>query len=105
MNSIHPDCWTVFLSKKAEKQSSKLPEDIFLALAALRLELKLEGPVQSEWQNYSKLKNKQGEYHHCHLNKGHPRYVVLWQVIDNSIQVIEIIFVGPHGSMNYRLFK
>lgn len=100
-----PDDWTVFLSKKVEKQSSRLPEDIFLALATLRMELKLEDPVQPEWQNYSKLKGKRGEYYHCHLNKGHPRYVAVWQVIDNIIQVIEVVFAGPHGSVNYRLFR
>ena len=40
--------WKVFLSKKAEKQLTKLPEDMYLAVAALRLELKLEGPIQAD---------------------------------------------------------
>ena len=97
--------WKVFLSKKAEKQLTKLPEDMYLAVAALRLELKLEGPIQAEWQNYGKLKGKRGEYHHCHLNKGRPRYVAVWEVTDNNIKLIEIVFVGPHGSVNYSLFR
>ena len=97
--------WKVFLSKKAEKQLTKLPEGMYLAVAALRLELKLEGPIQAEWQNYGKLKGKRGEYHHCHLNKGRPRYVAVWEVTDNNIKLIEIVFVGPHGSVNYSLFR
>lgn len=91
--------------KKAEKQSAKLPEEIFFALALLRSELEAEGPIQPEWQNYSKLKGKRGEYHHCHLNNGHPRYVAVWEVIDRQIHLMEIIFAGPHGAVNYREFK
>lgn len=104
--NVSPDPpWKVFLSKKAETQLAKLPEDMYLAFAALRLELKFEGPVQPEWQNYGKLKGKRGEYHHCHLNKGRPRYVAVWEVTDNSINLMEIVFVGPHGSVNYSLFR
>lgn len=97
--------WTVYLTRKAEKQATKLPEEIFEALAVLRDELEGEGPVQQEWQNYSKLKGKKGEYYHCHLNKGHPRYVAVWEVEDNSIKLIAIVFAGTHESVNYRLFK
>lgn len=97
--------WTVYLTRKAEKQAAKLPEEIFEALAVLRDELEEEGPVQQEWQNYSKLKGKKGEFYHCHLNKGQPRYVAAWEVEDNSIKLIAIVFAGTHESVNYRLFK
>jgi mRNA-degrading endonuclease RelE of RelBE toxin-antitoxin system len=97
--------WTVKFSPKADKQRAKLPAHIDDRLAFLVMELVTEGPVQPEWTNYSKLRGKKGEYHHCHLNTGHPTFVVVWQVVDRQVRVMEVRYAGPHGNVNYARFK
>ena len=92
--------WTVEITGKAHKQRGKLPEDIADALLALWTELKLEGPVQPEWPHYGKLKGRKDEYH-CHLNKGRPVYVAVWQVLDKQIRLMEIMYVGTHENAPY----
>ena len=93
--------WTVEITGKAQKQRGKLPEDIADALLALWTELKLEGPVQPEWSHYGKLKGRKKEEHHCHLNKGRPAYVAVWQVLDKQIRLMEIKYVGTHENAPY----
>lgn len=97
--------WQVDFSRKAEKMACGLPQAIHDALFLLRDELETEGPVQPEWHNYGKLTGKKREYHHCHLNKGHPRYVAVWVVEDVEKMVLEICFAGTHEKVNYKQFK
>lgn len=97
--------WQVDFTRKAEKMACGLPQNINDALFLLKGELEKEGPVQPEWHNYGKLVGKKREYHHCHLNKGHPRYVAVWVVENAEKMLLEICYAGPHGSVNYRQFK
>jgi mRNA-degrading endonuclease YafQ of YafQ-DinJ toxin-antitoxin module len=97
--------WTVKFSTKASKQKAKLPKNIDDRLAALVMELIVEGPAQPEWKNYSRLTGKKGEYHHCHLNAGHPTYVVVWQVINRQVRIMEMRYAGTHENVNYDSFK
>ena len=97
--------WDVDFTRKAKKQADGLPSAVFETLALQKGELELEGPVQPEWHHYGKLVGKKGEYHHCHLNKGKPRYVAVWEVISNTVRVIEICYTGTHENVNYRQFK
>lgn len=96
--------WQVDFTGSAKKQKGKLPRNIAENLFLLKFELEQEGPVQPEWRNYGQIVNAAG-FHHCHLNNQHPRYVAVWKVVDPEEQVIEIRFVGPHGSVNYSRFK
>lgn len=105
LNGPSAQIWMVYLTRKAAKQVVKLPREIFDTLAILRAELEVEGPVQPEWRNYGKLKGKKGEYYHCHLNSGQPRYVAVWEVEDKAVKLIAIVFAGTHESVNYGLFK
>jgi mRNA-degrading endonuclease YafQ of YafQ-DinJ toxin-antitoxin module len=97
--------WLVDLTRKAEKMAGKLPGNIYEVLATLQMELKLEGPVQTEWHHYGKLQGKKREYHHCHLNKGKPRYVAVWVVEIHEKMILEIVFAGTHEKVNYNRFK
>jgi len=97
--------WTVGFSTKAGRQITKLPANINDRLANLVRELIVEGPVQPEWKNYSKLTGKKGEYYHCHLNAGRPTYVVVWQVLDRQVRVMEVRYAGTHEGINYNSFK
>ena len=96
--------WRVGFSGSAEKQKQKLPGNLRDVLYALKHDLEQKGPVQTSWRNYSQIVNA-ANFHHCHINSGRPRYVVVWKVTDLNDQIIEIRFVGPHGSVNYKRFK
>ena len=99
----NPD-WKVEFSPKADKQAGKLPQEIRDRLYALKLDIESKGPEQISWRNYGLIVGAK-DVHHCHLNGGHPRYVVVWKVLDRRVQFVEIRYVGPHGSVNYKLFK
>ena len=90
--------WIVTYSRQAEKQRGKLPERIRGILNALILEIMAYGPVRGTWQNYSKLGDNR---HHCHLKKGQPTYVAVWQVTDKTIKLVEVQYVGTHEKAPY----
>jgi hypothetical protein len=96
--------WKVSFSGKAEKQVKKLPAEIRDRAYALKLDLAYKGPEQTSWRNYGLIVGGK-DVHHCHLNSGRPRYVAVWKVLDREVQIIEIRYAGPHGSVNYGLFK
>ena len=96
--------WKVEFSGKAGKQVSKLPGDIRDRAYALKLDMEYSGPEQTSWRNYGLIVGAR-DVHHCHLNSGRPRYVAVWKVIDREVQIIEIRYVGPHGSVDYSRFK
>lgn len=105
MEDTHDDAlWTVNFSSKADKQARKLPGDILARLYSLKLDLQYKGPEQTSWRNYGLIVGGK-DVHHCHLNSGRPRYVVVWKVIDREIRILEIRYVGPHGSVDYNRFK
>ena len=90
--------WTVTYNRKAEKQQARLPERVKGILNALILEIQSLGPVRGTWSNYSKLDS---DCHHCHLKKGQPTYVAVWQVKNKTIKLVEIIYVGTHEKAPY----
>ena len=97
--------WQVDFTKKAQKQIARLPDAVRDTVYLLKGELELEGPLQPEWPNFGKLHNKKKDYYHCHLNKGHPTYVVVWLVEDNKMHLIDVIFAGTHENVNYDNYK
>ncbi len=84
--------------KKAEKGLRKLPLLVRRSLAALMLEIEKEGPVRGNWPNYSKLGP---EKHHCHLKKGNPTYVAVWEVRDRQVRLVEVTYAGTHEKAPY----
>ena len=92
--------WTVAFTGKARKQKNKLPKAISSALDLLYGELEQEGPERQNWHHYGKITGKP-DTHHCHLNKGKPRYVVVWKVTDRTVQLMEIRYVGTHENADY----
>lgn len=99
-NTVPLPDWTVEFSSKSFKQKKFLPAAMSHALDLLIGELILEGPVQPEWHHYGKLSGSD-DLHHCHLNKGKPRYVVVWQVLDRKVRLMEIRYVGTHEKVHY----
>ena len=91
--------WTVKRSTKANKAFIKLPDRAQAIFIALEKALKISGPIQHEWPNFSKLKKLE---YHCHLNKkGHPTYVAVWIVEDKQIKIIEITYIGTRENAPY----
>ena len=90
--------WTVKTHKQAEKQIKKLPQRIQDILTRLMYELALFGAVRGNWPNYGKLSDTR---HHCHLKKGTPTYVAVWDVRENGIKLIEVVYVGTHEKAPY----
>jgi hypothetical protein len=95
------NAWEVEITGRARKQQKALPANIKNALKLLRGDLRRYGPEADKWQNYSKLAGKK-DYYHCHLNKGHPRYVAVWKVTDYEIKLMEVRYVGTHENADYR---
>lgn len=90
--------WIVRITGKVDKQSHKLPRSIVERLFVLMEEIRLSGPVRGNWPNYGKLGDGR---HHCHLKKGKPTYVAVWEERDREIRLVEVIYAGTHEKAPY----
>ena len=90
--------WHVRLSRKADKGLTKLPARVRGALALLIADIEVDGPVRGNWPNYGKLGPKR---HHCHLKKGQPTYVAVWEESDEGIRLVEVTYAGTHEKAPY----
>ncbi|MFA7061587.1 MAG: hypothetical protein WC156_12325 [Pedobacter sp.] len=90
--------WTVKLSRNAEKQKAKLSKPLRQIIYALVGDIEAGGPVRGDWPNYGKLADGK---HHCHLKKGNPTYVAVWEVQDKKIKLVEVQYVGTHEKAPY----
>lgn len=90
--------WHVRLSRKMEKKSKALPQVVQELLFQLMREIAILGPVRGNWPNYSKLGANR---HHCHLKKGKPCYVAVWEERDKQIRLVEVIYAGTHEKAPY----
>jgi len=90
--------WEVCLTSTARKQAGKLPESVRVRLLRLLADIETTGPVRGDWPNYGKL----GEgRHHCHLKKGRPTYVAVWEEYDGTTRLVEVIYAGTHEKAPY----
>ena len=90
--------WAVELTTKVTKARRRLPGTVDAALQLLLAEMELKGPVRGNWANYGKLGPGR---HHCHLKKGRPTYVAVWEESSRGIRIIEVVYVGTHGKAPY----
>ncbi len=93
--------WRVEFTPKAAKQVAKLPRRVWERLDTLRKNIAADGPLQPSMPHFGKLKNWPGEYYHCHLNKGRPTYVAVWQIKDRIAVLVEVTYVGTHENAPY----
>jgi len=89
--------WRVTIHKAVEKKLAKLPGKVLDALSRLLADIEIWGPVRGNWPNYSKLADGR---HHCHLKKGNPTYVAVWNEDKDTITV-EVVYVGTHEKAPY----
>lgn len=90
--------WQVGITKKAGKQKDKLPKLVKEQLIFLIRDIEEYGPVRGNWPNYGKLGPGR---HHCHLKKGKPTYVAVWEERDRAVRLIEVTYVGTHEKSPY----
>jgi mRNA-degrading endonuclease RelE of RelBE toxin-antitoxin system len=90
--------WTVRMTRITEKQNAKLSKPVRQILFALINDIEIDGPVRGDWPNYGKLASGR---HHCHLKKGNPTYVAVWEVRDKRIKLVEVTYVGTHEKAPY----
>lgn len=89
--------WVVHIQTQACKGVAKLPERVKRMLTMLT-DLEALGPVRGNWPNYGKLGLKR---HHCHLKKGHPTYVAVWEESPAGVKLIEVTYAGTHERAPY----
>jgi len=90
--------WSVAIKRKLRKQLAQLPKTVRASLVTLMKDIENYGPVRGNWPNYSRLS---GNRHHCHLKKGQPTYVAVWEVKDMEIKLVEVIYAGTHEKASY----
>jgi mRNA-degrading endonuclease RelE of RelBE toxin-antitoxin system len=90
--------WEVKERKSLNKQVRRLPVNVQNLLIALKKEMEVNGPVRGNWPNFSLLS---GNRYHCHLKKGRPTYVALWEVVDREVKLIEVVYAGTHEKAPY----
>ena len=90
--------WTVEIQGRLQRRIPQLPKAVRASLALLLSEIETRGPIRGNWANYAKLGANR---HHCHLKKGHPTYVAVWDVVDTNIRIVEVIYVGTHEKAPY----
>ena len=90
--------WQVILSTRAEKQINRLSVNVKTRLFYLLAEIERTGPIRGNWPNYGKLDDTR---HHCHIRKGKPCFVAVWEVVDTKINMIEVKYVGTHEGARY----
>jgi mRNA-degrading endonuclease RelE of RelBE toxin-antitoxin system len=86
--------YQVLIRKKTEKGLSRLPLEVRQLFFLLVEDMKLIGPIQRDWKNFSKLGDNK---YHCHLNYHH---VACWTWERNTI-AIEVYYVGSREKAPY----
>ena len=85
-----------FKNKKVLNQIQKMPLLEQKKLVNLVEDLKTNGPIQKNWNNYSQLGlNK----YHCHLSY---KWVTCWAYIETEeIKIIEVYYAGSRENAPY----
>lgn len=83
---------------RTQKQIDRLPKRAIRNPVALIREIELSGPVRGNWPNYGPLGHNR---RHCHIKKGSPTYVAVWEVGDKEIKLVEVTYAGTHQNAPY----
>lgn len=86
--------YIVKTTKNVDKNINKLPENIKKKLVALIDDLRDDGPIRKDWNNFSMIgENK----YHCHLAY---HWVACWHYEKESI-IIEVYYAGSREKAPY----
>jgi hypothetical protein len=84
----------VLISRRVLRHVDRLPESIQDRFANLVEDLKLKGPIQPQWPNYSRLSATE---YHCHLSH---RWVACWYHSKGTVR-IEVYYAGSRQDAPY----
>jgi len=96
-------CITIFMvyevriKKKGFKNIQKMPKARQKDFFDLINELRMNGPIQKGWPNFSPLDVKKTKFH-SHLDY---RWVVCWKVLPEGILEIEVYYAGSRENAPY----
>jgi len=96
--------WHIRFTRLVLRQKSKLPTNVALRFYRLVTDLKEKGPYLTNWKSFgllAKSKNIPINAYHCHIKIGRPTYVVCWQIVDKTIKILEVFYVGTHENAPY----
>jgi mRNA-degrading endonuclease RelE of RelBE toxin-antitoxin system len=88
--------YQVYLGPKIVKNLRKIPQYVQSTFTDLVRDLEEHGPMLPQWRNFSKLRNRENEYH-CHLSY---KWVACWRHTKETI-VIEVYYVGSREEAPY----
>ena len=86
--------YEILVKKKIIKSIKKMPIEIQKKMVNLVEDLRANGPIRSEWPNFSKLGT---DRYHCHLSK---KWVACWFCEQNSL-IIEVYYAGSRENAPY----
>lgn len=86
--------YTVTITNKAKKAVRKMPEDVQDRFTLLVEDIKANGALRTNWQNFSDLG---GNTYHCHL-KYH--WVACWTWKKGTF-VVEVYYAGSRENAPY----
>lgn len=90
--------WAVKTSKKLQRKIKALPVSVQGILLMLIRDIITSGPIRGDWPNFGYLGR---DRYHCHLKKGRPTYVAVWEIVDKEIRLVEVTYVGTHEKAPY----
>lgn len=85
-------------SSSAKGHTRKQPGPAQKSPIALMRPIETAEPIRGDWPNYGKLG---ADIHHCHLKKGSPTYVAVWEIRNREINLVEITYAGTHEKAPY----
>ena len=89
--------YNVKIKKKVLKNIRKMPKTRQLDFFDLIRDLRLNGPIQKGWPNFSSLDAGKTRFH-CHLDY---RWVACWSVVSESTLEIEVFYAGSREKAPY----
>ena len=89
--------YEVRIRKKVLKSVQKMPKARQKDFFDLVGDLKMNGPIQKGWPNFSPLNTKKTEFH-CHLDY---RWIACWRVLPEGTLEIEVFYAGSRENAPY----
>ncbi len=89
--------YNIQLKKSVLKNIVKIPKSRQLDFYDLVEDLRLRGPIQKGWPNFSPLNKEKTEFH-CHLSY---HWVACWRVLSENKLELEVYYVGSREKAPY----
>lgn len=89
--------YTVKIKKKVLKNIQKMPKSRQADFFDLMEDLRVTGPIQKGWPNFSPLDTRSKTFH-CHLGY---HWVACWKVTEDNSMELEVYYAGSREKAPY----